>query len=405
MTTLATTTTLQNLVLRYYFQNHFTALFLGKPVRAKDAAAVLGFLGSEKAAAHGFIQQQEAAGQRLLASPLASIVAVKNAMEQHLQNQKMQSLGRRALLTILAHPDVLQAAHRRDLAVFQDGSIATTESSLLRDMGYEVLSGCHRTVVRGMKSFEEHSGREPATDPDDVIVTSLLYATFYHDMDCLSEMVEEGRISYILGLFTQLAGSGLPQPQPDNAFAIAADAMLSTLMKALLDQEHKRGMIVWNKILYQDFEANSLFKRMRALGCLPAVYDYMLSHLEERSEDGGVPELCMEFFAWMGDQFCPWVNDENDTKYLADLVLEKTLDLMLNYNDTSKQFFFHAVEMLSCLVSYSDEQHYGGYAFTDDQKVRMIAATKKAEKQFPVYPWDSDSVDYIVNKLEGGHQN
>jgi len=56
-----------------------------------------------------------------------------------------------------------------------------------------------------MESFQGHSAREPAaTDPDDAIVTSLLHATFYRDMDGLREMVKEGRISYIFWVYSRI---------------------------------------------------------------------------------------------------------------------------------------------------------------------------------------------------------
>ena len=374
--------TLQTTTLRY-FQNRFTALFLGEPVRSQDAAALLGLMGSEKAAASGFFQET---GQKLLASPYSNIAVVLAAMNQYLENEKIQSLGRRALLTILADPDVLQAAYRRDLSVFRDGSIST-ESTLLREMGFKVLLGAHRTVIRGNFSH--------GPDPDDLIVTSLLHATFFHDRDCLSDMADEGQMLDLL--YVDLPQNEVDHAARDDAFAIAVDVMLSTLLKTLQDQEHKRGIILWNKIL-DDEELNltsklpsRLFDRMLALDCFPAVYNYMLSHQQERSEDGGVPELCMEFFAWPAKL----TYNMESPKYLIDLVLDTTLDWMLGYNDTSKQFFFHAVEMFGYMVPETFD-----HDLTEGQKTRVIAATEKAVQQFPVdpSPWDGSvvSVEWIL---------
>ena len=116
--------TLQSRLIHQYYWKHFLALERGELVEADHVAAVLEFLASAETG-----REEGGASFDTLTAILGKIVAIKNAMEQHMvpfdqmervgrfvnpppNHMRIQRLGRRALLAIL-HPELLEVAERR----------------------------------------------------------------------------------------------------------------------------------------------------------------------------------------------------------------------------------------------------------------------------------------------------
>jgi hypothetical protein len=113
----------------------------------------------------------------------------------------------------------------------------------------------------------------------------------------------------------------------------------------------------------------------------------MLSHTQERSEEEGFPVCCMAFFFW---SFCGAQYDEESQKEIVTLLLDQTLDrildLMLDYKDTSKKFYFYAFKLLLVLVEYlygqvrnPNNAELQRRSLTVHQKLRIVEATKKTD--------------------------
>ena len=272
------------------------------------------------------------------------------------------------------------------------------------------------------------------------MITALLFAVLFHDTNCWSALVEprpgeEGDIIHVLREICYCAKRNCRVPALtatnekevqeaaansaliDRALAISLDALVSTF-KDSLHEGNKRALMLWNGIMEQTLCQGGicLSERMCPRGIYAMVKACMLSHLEERTEEEGFPTCCVAFFRWA--LVCAFHDEESKKEILAlvlDETLDRILDLMLDYNDTSKKFYFTAVELFYDLTNglvgssrYPDDySRLGNFNLTGDQKVRMVEAAEKAKAQSTEYPWDPWDIDYryMIEQLTESEQN